>query len=206
MRIPSVIAAAIVSGTAVVAAAQPPQSTAEPGSRVYVTLEAGEDTLAGSLLELSAESVTILLDGQTRTFPIGEVARIQRHGDPSGDGAGKGATTIGPWCLLVCGQGTGNGREFGTAVVGNAAIGVLVGWAIDRGHVGRTTIYPAKAESRGSGSAFAVAAAQTGRQPSITPRPRVPPHRRRRRSSPSIRSACSSSSSTPSTRCAARED
>ena len=133
--------ALILTGFAQDARAQTTSPSVEQGTRVFVTRLAGAP-IEGSLIALSPDSVDLLVDATAWTVPLGQVALVQRSGDRSRDGAVKGALFVGLWCLRVCGQGLNNGNQVGWAVLSNATIGALIGWAIDRRHVGRTTIYP----------------------------------------------------------------
>jgi hypothetical protein len=133
--------ALILVGFAQEASAQTASPSADPGTLIFVTLLGGAP-IEGSLIALSADSVGLLVDATAWTIPLEQVTLVQRSGDRSHDGAVKGALFVGLWCLRVCGQGLNNGNQVGWVVLSNATIGGLIGWAIDRGHAGRTTIYP----------------------------------------------------------------
>ncbi len=149
MRFSWLPVAVILAGFAQETSAQGTSPSVEPGTRIFVTRFAGAP-VEGPLIALSPDSVDLLVDGTAWTVPLGQVARVQRSGDRSSDGAAKGALLVGLWCARVCGQGLDNGGQLGLAVLGNAAVGGLIGWAIDRGRTGRTTIYPFPKAWRGA--------------------------------------------------------
>lgn len=130
------------------ATAQPMPTVAATNTRIFVTPATGGPLIAGSLLSLTAESVALLVGGDTRTLPLHGVKRIEREGDPTGDGVQKGALLLGLACFLMCGQGVSNGGEFGRVIVSNMVIGGLIGWQLDRDHIGRSQIYPVTQGSR----------------------------------------------------------
>lgn len=120
-----------------------------PAPHVVVQLRDAPEPIEGSLLTLSAESVTLLAHGERRTYPLDQVTRVERRGDGSWDGALRGAGVLGGLCAVsvyTCAQGARGGRRL---VLANAALGALLGWWIDRAHEGRTTIYaPSSQDSR----------------------------------------------------------
>jgi hypothetical protein len=144
MRLPSLLAVAGIAFLPAFAGAQPAPPAAPAGTRIFVTPGAGSPVLEGSLLSLSADSVALLVDGNTRILPLASVKRVEREGDPTSDGVQKGALVLGLLCMLTCGQGVNSGNELAGVVVGNMVIGGLIGWQADRGHVGRSRIYPLK--------------------------------------------------------------
>lgn len=142
MRLTSLLATAGFVLLPFVASAQPTPPTVPAGTRIFVTAAAGGPVLEGSLLSLSTDSLALLVDGNTRVVPLASVKRVEREGDPTSDGFQKGALVLGLLCMLTCGQGVNSGNEFFGVVVGNMVIGGLIGWQADRGHVGRSRIYP----------------------------------------------------------------
>jgi len=132
----------VVLGLAAVASAQPDAAPAPPaGTRVFVTLDDGDTVLAGSLVTLSPSSIRILMTEGEWELPFDGVARVERLGDGTLDGAVKGAAILGGVCIITCGQGVRNGTHHAQVVLTNAAFGALLGWWFDRQHVGRTTLY-----------------------------------------------------------------
>ena len=148
MRLTSLLAIALIVVLPLAAGAQPAPPAVPAGTRIFVTPAAGGPALEGSLLSLSADSVALLVDGNTRILPLSSLKRVEREGDPTSDGVQKGALVLGLACFLICGQGVSGGNEFAGVLVGNMVIGGLIGWQFDRDHVGRTRIYPFKRDWR----------------------------------------------------------
>lgn len=148
MRLTSLLALAGIALLPAIAGAQPAPAAVPTGTRIFVTPAAGGPALEGSLLSLSADSVALLVDGNTRTLPLASVARVEREGDPASDGFQKGALILGLACFLICGQGVDSSNELAGVMVGNMVIGGLIGWQFDRDHVGRSRIYPIKRDWR----------------------------------------------------------
>jgi hypothetical protein len=147
MRFPVLLLAVTLAGGVPTVGAQTPSSAVASGTRIFVTLAAGGPPVEGWLLALSLDSVALMVDATTWTLPLNQVRRIQREGDRSIAGAAIGALAVGARCAYVCGQAL-SGNRLTQAVLVNAVLGGLVGWAVDRGHVGRTTIYPVTPDSR----------------------------------------------------------
>lgn len=122
-----------VSAHAQDAAREPPQ--------VFVTLAEPRQEVRGTLVTLTDQAVALVADGVERRFPLTDVARIERAGDPSWDRALVAGLAVGAWCGFVCGQGLDDGGQLGKAVVVNALVAAAIGWAFDRAHHGRTTIF-----------------------------------------------------------------
>lgn len=138
MRCPTVGLALVLATTPHAALAQP---AAGPAPHVFVTLLPAERPFEGTLLHLSADSVAILSDGVDWHYPLHNVTRVERRGDPSYDGAIKGAL-VGATCLLTCAQGASNWPHLRQLVLTNVAFSAAIGWLIDRARVGRRTLYP----------------------------------------------------------------
>lgn len=136
-----VLSLCIVAAGASRAQAQAPAPIATPGTQLFVALDDGGTVLAGSLISLSDTSIAILMASGPRDIPHDDVARIERRGDGTLDGAVRGASILGGLCVLNCGQGVRNGSHWAQAVLANAAIGAVIGWWFDFRHVGRTSIY-----------------------------------------------------------------
>lgn len=143
MRYPAIVLAVAMASAPLTAQAQS-AGRAEARPHVFVTLRAAEEPLEGSLLDLSAESVTLVTGGGEWRYPLDQVTRIQRLGDRSHDGAIRGAL-IGAVCILTCAQGARNDRHLRQLVFTNVAIAAALGWVLDRVHVGRTTLYEKRA-------------------------------------------------------------
>lgn len=142
MRLTSLLAVAGIALLPVVASAQPSPPAVPAGTRIFVTSAAGGPKVEGALLSLSADSVALLVEGDVRTMPLDSVKRIERAGDSSIDGAVIGALLVGGRCARVCGQGLTSSNQIARAVLTTTAVGAVVGWWVDRNHVGRTRIYP----------------------------------------------------------------
>lgn len=138
------LAALLVVGLTQTATAQPVDLGIAPGAQIYVSVDDGGTVLAGSLVELSPGSIAILMRDGPRFVPFQDVTRIERPGDPTIDGAVRGASILGGLCVLNCGQGVNSAQHYAQVVLTNAAIGAVIGWWFDHRHVGRTTIYRRK--------------------------------------------------------------
>ncbi len=144
MRLTSLLALVGIVVLPLAAGAQPAPPDVPAGTRIFVTPAAGGPALEGSLLSLSANSVALLVEGNVRTMPLDSVKRIERAGDSSIDGAVIGALLVGGRCAWVCGQGLTSSDQVARAVLTTTAVGALVGWLVDRNHVGRTLIHPVR--------------------------------------------------------------
>lgn len=124
----------------------------KPGQKVQVLLRSGR-VMEGVITELDESSLT-LSSGESQTFPADEVLRVDREGDPVGDGILKG-TVFGVLAgAVVWLDSRGKSEEQLAAdscagcdspkmVAIGAAEGAIVGWLIDRFTRGRTRIYEA---------------------------------------------------------------
>lgn len=148
MKLESLLLFAALALTPAASHAQAASAPIAPGTRGFVTLRDGDTVLAGSLLSLTPDSVALLAGDTAWTYPLAQVSRIERRGDGSFDGAVRGASIPFLLCLLNCGQGVRNGAHFAQVAATNAAFGAVIGWWIDHKRVGRTTIYPARVDSR----------------------------------------------------------
>lgn len=148
MRLQSLLVVAALALTPSPSTAQTSSAPIAPGTQAFVTLLDGNTVLAGSLLSLTPDSVALLTGDTAWTYPLAQVSRIERRGDSRLDGAVRGASIPFLLCLLNCGQGVRNGAHFAQVAATNAAFGAVIGWWIDHKRVGRTTIYPARVESR----------------------------------------------------------
>lgn len=153
------------------AGAQPVPMVGDRGPAILVTMKDGAQ-VEGALVVLGDSSVTLTVDQRERTIPLAAISRIEREGDGSGDGATKGAVILGLLCALVCGQGTANGGEHLRVIASNAALGALGGWVFDRGHRGRTRIYPPPVDW---GAAFAHATPPATVSPAAASEPPTTP-------------------------------
>lgn len=111
---------------------------------VFVTLTNPRVEIRGELTTLTDQAVALVVDGVQREFPLTDVRKVERLGDPTSDGAWRGALVLGALCFLVCQQGTSNGGEFLAVLATNSAFGAYLGWQLDRDHVGRTTLFRAR--------------------------------------------------------------
>jgi hypothetical protein len=108
---------------------------------VFVRTTGAGAELKGQLLDLSDDTLALLVDGQRVGMPLQTIARIQTRGDSVRNGALIGALVLGGWCAIICGQGLDGGATLPVAVIFNAALGVAIGAGIDAFIPGRTTIY-----------------------------------------------------------------
>ena len=132
MRLTSLLALVGIVVLPLAAGAQSAPPDVPTGTRIFVTPAAGGPALEGSLLSLSADSVALLVDGNTRIVPLTSVKRVEREGDPTSDGIQKGALVLGLACFLICGQGVDSSNELAGVMVAaqpalNACRGCLAG-------------------------------------------------------------------------------
>jgi hypothetical protein len=125
-------------------------------AEVIVTQSASGDELRGRLVELSATTLAILVNGKRIDLPIESVLRIDVRGDSVKDGAAIGAALLGGLSLIGCAE-MRTTQQCVTAVILDTGFGALIGAGIDALHQGRTTIYRKPAPV-----AFAVAPAGKG--------------------------------------------
>ena len=144
MRLTSLLAVAGIACLPLVASAQPAPPAVPTGTRIFVQRAADGAKVEGSLVSLSAESVALLVEGDVRTMPLDSVKWIEREGDSSINGAVIGALLVGGRCAQVCGQGLTSSDQIARAMLTATAVGALIGWWVDRNHVGRTLIYPVR--------------------------------------------------------------
>jgi hypothetical protein len=117
------------------------------GQEVIVTQSASGEELRGRLLELTPESLAIMVDGRRVDVPIDRVLRIDSTHDSVKNGAIIGAAVMGGWCALVCGQGLDSSSDVATVALINTGLGALIGAGIDALHKGRSPIYVKPAAS-----------------------------------------------------------
>lgn len=145
-------AAAVAQGGT--AKPRPPQRTSE---EVIVTQSDSGQEVRGYLVQLSATTLAILVDGTRVEIPIESVLRIDGQHDSVKNGAAKGAVVMGGLFVLGCSQTPASGSVCVTTAILYTGLGALVGAGIDALHKGRTTIY-----SKPAAVALAVAPAGKG--------------------------------------------
>ncbi len=122
-------------------AGQQPVKAARTGEEVIVIQAASGEELRGRLVELSSNSLAMLVDGRRVEVPIDNVLRIDSRHDSVSNGAIIGGVVFGGMCAAFCGQGTINGGQYAYAVSMNALFGALIGAGIDALHKGRSPIF-----------------------------------------------------------------
>jgi hypothetical protein len=110
------------------------------GEEVFVTHTGSGQPVRGRLIELSPNSLAMLVDGRRVEVPIDEVLRIDARGDSVKDGAIIGAAVWGGLTAFSC-AAIEDAEYCVTAMVINTGIGALIGAGIDALHKGRTPIY-----------------------------------------------------------------
>jgi hypothetical protein len=136
--------------TAASAYAAPATGTRDKYKQVRVTQTRSGEELKGEILELSAQSLAILVNNRRVEVPLDDVLRIEIRGDSLRNGAAIGAAILGGLSLLTCqGYESGGACVVGAAV--NLGLGAIIGAGVDALNGGRTTIYskPAAAGSPG---------------------------------------------------------
>jgi len=132
------------------------QGQAAPKSDEVVIEEAGSHTLVrGRLLELAADTVTVMVAGEQRKFALDSVLLIRKRGDSLKNGALVGAVIGAGWCAIVCGQALDSTTSVPLAVLVNGGLGALIGAGVDAAIPGFTTVY--RRPSQGPGGAGAPA-------------------------------------------------
>src|SRR5262245_7913166 len=118
-------------------------------SRVFVRDSTTGSEIVGRLLQLGPDTVRLLVDGQEKELQLPDVLTIDREGDSLKNGALIGAVVAGAWCAIVCGQGLDSTSQLLPTIIGNAALGSLIGMGFDAQNRGRTNIYrnPRKASA-----------------------------------------------------------
>jgi len=110
------------------------------GEEVIVTQSGSGEELRGHIVDLTPESLAILVDGRRVEVPIENVLRIDSTHDSLKNGAIIGAAVMGGLTALSC----ADVRDAGFCVTGiavNTGLGALVGAGIDALHKGRSPIY-----------------------------------------------------------------
>ena len=118
--------------------------------RVRVKLLDSKNDISGTLVKLTPDTVTILVDDRQVTVPLLNVRRVDVGGDSVSNGALIGAVVVGLWCALICGQGLDGDDSAPAAVLINAALGALIGAGIDAARSNRRTIYPSPRHAGGA--------------------------------------------------------
>jgi hypothetical protein len=111
------------------------------GEEVIVTHSGSGAELRGRLLDLSSQSVAILVDGQRVDVPIDNVLRIDARYDSVKDGAIIGAVVGGGLAALSCASYGDYSGPCAPGIIVEAGFGALIGAGIDALHKGRTPIY-----------------------------------------------------------------
>jgi hypothetical protein len=111
------------------------------GQQVFVQTTASRAELKGHLLELSRDTLALLVDGRRVELPLETVLRIETRGDSLKNGALMGALVLGGWCAAVCGQGLDDRDMWPLVVAVNTAFGAAIGAGIDGLVSGRQMIY-----------------------------------------------------------------
>lgn len=137
------IGLAVLALTLTAANASPQAALPDRRTTVFVTFANPPVEIEGTLTSLTEQAVALVVDGAERTIPLTDVSRIDRDGDPSWDRALVAGLAVGTWCAIVCGQGLDDAGQLSGAVLVNALVSGAIGWAIDRAHHGRTTLFKA---------------------------------------------------------------
>jgi hypothetical protein len=113
----------------------------ESFKQVWVTQADTGQVLQGRILELSHDSLSLLLQDNRRVdVPIDRVLRIEARGDSLKNGAAIGAVVFGGLAALGCAAAAG-GAYCITPVAINIGLGALVGAGVDAMNGGRSTLY-----------------------------------------------------------------
>ena len=113
----------------------------ESFKQVWVTQADTGQVLQGRILELSHDSLSLLLNDNRRVdLPIDRVLRIEARGDSLKNGAAIGAVVLGGLTALGCVAASG-GAYCITPIATNIGLGALVGAGVDALNGGRSTLY-----------------------------------------------------------------
>ena len=140
-RLPAALALALLTGWAAMADAGQQLRTPRTGEEVIVRQATSGEELRGRFVELSAESLSILVKGRRVDLPLDAVLRVDATHDSLVNGAAIGAAVLGGLCLLNCGQGLRSLDDLPKAALASAGWGALFGALFDAAHKGRTPIY-----------------------------------------------------------------
>lgn len=121
-------------------AAGDPAPPGFPAAAVEVKMLDG-GKVRGNLLDLSADSVTLLIQGERRTLNLNRVRHVRTRPDSLKNGFLIGAAVLGGWCAYVCGQALPDGSDLASAIGINAMFGGLVGIGIDAMNPHRRFLY-----------------------------------------------------------------
>ena len=132
-----------------------PAAAQETFKQVWVTHADSGDVVRGRMVELSAESLTLLTpDNRRVAVPIERVLRIEGHGDSVKNGAAIGAGVMAGLALLTC-AGVGDAGGFcARAVLAQTGFGALIGAGVDALNGGRSTLYKKAAPAKSIGVSF----------------------------------------------------
>lgn len=117
------------------------EQAATTGAAVSVIVEGESTPIRGHLRTVTQSTIVLDVEGKPANITLDRVSRIDRDGDSLTNGILIGASILGGWCALVCGQGSGDPFSYGAIVAGNAAIGGLIGAWADATRNGTTTVY-----------------------------------------------------------------
>ncbi len=131
---------AVLAAPAATRAGQKPPGKTAAGEEVIVVQSGSGEELHGRLVDLSPESLSILVDGRRIDVPIENVLRIDSTHDSLKNGAIIGAAVMGGLGALSCAD-IGDAAYCATALVIDTGIGALIGAGIDALHKGRSPIY-----------------------------------------------------------------
>ena len=124
----------------VAASAQSPKAP-KAGERIVVKQTTSGEELRGRLIELSPDTLSLLVKGRRVDVPRDSVLRIDATGDSLVNGTVIGAAILGGLCALTCGQGLDSTDDLPAAVLASAGWGALFGALIDLTREGRRPIY-----------------------------------------------------------------
>jgi hypothetical protein len=119
------------------------------GEQVIVTRSTSGEELRGQLVDLSPDSLGLLVNGSRIDVPLENVLRIETRHDSVKNGAAIGAALMGGIAVLGCAQ-TSSGSWCAYGLTTNTLLGAAIGAGIDALHKGRSPIYIKAAPSGGA--------------------------------------------------------
>src|SRR4029450_3523613 len=145
-----IAALSLIALTAFAASASAQQmKTAKKGEHIVVKQTTTGVELRGRLIELSPDTLSLLVKDRRVDVPLDNVLRIDGTHDSVLNGAAIGAAILGGMCAINCGQGLDSRDDLPKAILASAGWGALFGAIVDARREGRHAIYIKPAGTRG---------------------------------------------------------
>jgi hypothetical protein len=146
-----IAALSLIALTAFTASASAqPIKAATKGEHIVVKQTTTGEELRGRLIELSPDTLSLLVKDRQVDLPLNNVLRIDSTHDSVLNGAAIGAAILGGMCAISCGQGLASLDDLPKAILASAGWGALFGAIVDARREGRHPIYIKPTGTRGS--------------------------------------------------------